>query len=126
MGIFTVRNEVVKVMLLQVCVCPGGVVSQHALQVLSQHALQQVSSGGAWSGGVCSGGVSAPRVGWSGEVPCPRGLLLGEASIPACSEAEPHGRDGYCNGWYACHWNAFLFLSKFLYQIHLINNSFFI
>ena len=44
--IFTVRNEIAKVMFLQVCVCPrGGVVSQHALQVVSQHALQQDSGG---------------------------------------------------------------------------------
>ena len=51
-----------------VCLSRGGreVVSQHALQVVSQHALQQVSSGGAWSGGSALGGVSAPRVGWSG------------------------------------------------------------
>ena len=75
---------------------------------------------GSALGGVCSQGGLV----WG--VPCPGGLLLGEASIPACSEAEPPGRDGYCNGRYACHWNAFLFLSKFLYQIHLINNSFFI
>ena len=35
-------------MFLQVCVgpqCGGGVVSQHALQVVSQHVLQQVSRG---------------------------------------------------------------------------------
>ena len=46
-GIFTVRNEVAKVMFLQACVCPQGVcVSQHALQEVSWHALQQVSGGG--------------------------------------------------------------------------------
>ena len=32
MGFITVRNEVAKVLFLQVCVCPQGVVSQHALQ----------------------------------------------------------------------------------------------
>ena len=47
-NMITVRNEVAKVMFLQVSVCPqgGGVLSQHALQVVSQHALQQVSGGG--------------------------------------------------------------------------------
>ena len=45
---FTVRNEVAKVMFLEVSVCPlggGVVVSQHALHVVSQHALQQVPRG---------------------------------------------------------------------------------
>ena len=48
----SVRNEVAKVMFLQVYVCPQGlgvVVSQRALQVVSQHALQQVSRGSACS-----------------------------------------------------------------------------
>ena len=45
--IFTVRNEVAKVMFLQASVCPrGGGVSQHALQEVSQHGLQQISGGG--------------------------------------------------------------------------------
>ena len=61
-----------------------GVVSQHALQVVSQYALQ-VSSGGlqaytlGGSWGVWPGGVSRPT--------------------PV---------DGYCRGWYASYWNAFL------------------
>ena len=38
----------------------GGVLSQHALQVVSQHALQQ---GGACSWGVCSQGVCVPAPG---------------------------------------------------------------
>ena len=95
----------------------GGMVSQHALQVVSQHALQQVSggmvsqhalqvsrptpkgkvdsdlAGGVCSGGVCSQGVSAPRG-------C---LLPGGVVTP---------RDGYCCGWYASYWNAFLFCNK--------------
>ena len=82
--IFTVRNEVAKVVFLQVCVCPqratwsrgvsapggcllpGGVCSGGCLVL-----------GGAWSwqvpglgGCVCSGGVSAP----GGRVPGPRGV----------------------------------------------------
>ena len=45
--IFTICNKAAaKVMFLQVSVCPQrGLVSQHALQVVSQHALQQVSRG---------------------------------------------------------------------------------
>ena len=62
--IFTVRNEVAKVMFLHVSVSHSvhrGVLSQHALQVVSQHALQW---GGVLSsmhcrwyplGGACSG-----------------------------------------------------------------------
>ena len=65
----------------------GGVVSQHALQVVSQHALQQVSRGGAWSGRVCSRGGWYPSMHW-GRPP-------------------PPGRDSYCCGRYASHWNAF-------------------
>ena len=75
--IFTVRNEVGKVMFLQVCVCPqGGVLSQHALQlgVCSQR-------GGAWWG-VPGLGVPGPGSAWSGEClvwadpPWERRLLL--------------------------------------------------
>ena len=74
--IFTVRNEVAKVMFLHVSVIlftGGGVLSQHALQVvsqhtsqhrgcvLSQHALQVVSQHAfAAGGGAAPGGVPAP------------------------------------------------------------------
>ena len=96
--------------------------------VLSQHALQQVSRGRSAPGGClvqggsAPGGVSAPRD-WClvrrGLVqggPGPGGCLLQGVSaprgagIPACTEADPPpGRDGYCCGRYASHWNAFLF-----------------
>ena len=62
--------------------CPRGVVSQHALQVVSQHAFQPVGAipaclatgevpapGGSALGGVCSGGVC-----WGGA--CSQGGLL--------------------------------------------------
>ena len=49
------------------------------------------------------GGVSAPR-----GVSAPGGGV----GIPACTEAEPPGRDGYCGGRYASYWNALLFLHK--------------
>ena len=63
--IITVRNEVAKVMFLHMSVIlsMGGVLSQHALQVVSQHALQQGGSapGGCllW-GGLLQVGVPAP------------------------------------------------------------------
>ena len=55
--IFTVRNEVAKVMFLHMYVIlftGGGVLSQHALQVVSQHALQW---GCLLPGVACSRGV---------------------------------------------------------------------
>ena len=58
--------------------------------------------GGAWSpGGSCSRGGLLPGV-W--------------CFFPACTEAEPPspGRDGYCCGRYAFHWNAFLYLLLFM------------
>ena len=75
----TVRNEVAKVMFLQVSVCPRGV----------------------WSGGVPGlGGVRTRGVYSWGGVPglggsAPRGCLV--------------WADGYCCGRYTSYWNAFLF-----------------
>ena len=51
-------------MFIQVCVCPQGMLSQHALQVVSQHALQQV-----W-GGVSQHALQVSR-------PTPNGKLRG-------------------------------------------------
>ena len=81
----TVRNEVAKVMFLQVCVCPQG--------------------------GLLRGGCPVPRWGVlvRGVVPGPRGGLLRGVGIPAWTEADHPGRDGYCCGRYASYWNAFLF-----------------
>ena len=90
--IFTVRNEVAKVMFLHVSVshsvqrgkaipaCIAGgipaclaagvcVLSQHALQVVSQHALPA-------PGGVCSSGGACSRGGGCGDPPKSRQLLL--------------------------------------------------
>ena len=79
--IITVRNEVAKVMFLQVCGIPvslaggipaclaaglQGVLSQHALQVVSQHALQQVSRGVPGRGGLLPGGQGGAWSGWRG------------------------------------------------------------
>ena len=88
---------------------PGGVLSQHALQVVSQHALQQVSRGVPGPEGVPGPGGSAPRGCLVGGCLVWRGCSWGGAGIPACTEADlpPPGRDGYCCGRYASHWNAF-------------------
>ena len=74
--LITVRNEVPKVMFLHVSVIlfTGGVLSQHALQVVSQHALQQ---GGLLLGGCLFHGGSAP-----GGVCSWGGCLLGGGSAP--------------------------------------------
>ena len=82
--LITVRNEVAKVMFLHVSVIlfTVGVLSQHALQVVSQHALQQgcLFQGGSAPGGVCSRGGSAP-----GGVPALGGLLPGGLPAPGGS-----------------------------------------
>ena len=97
--IITVRNEVAKVMFLQVSVCPRG--------------------GGAWSDG-----VSAPRgVPGLGEVSASGGCLLwgvpdlgdvllpGGGWYPSMHWGRPPQRDGYCCGRYASYWNAFLYFT---------------
>ena len=89
----TIRNEVAKVMFSQACVCPwgGGVPGPGVCLLLRGCLVRGVS---ALGGGVCSGGC-----------------LLCWVGIPACTEADPPQRDGYCCGRYASYWNAFLFLS---------------
>ena len=64
----------------------GGVVSQHALQVSGPTPKGEVQGSGQ--------GVSRPI---PREVPAPEGVWR-----PPC--------DGYCCGWYAFYWNAFLLL----------------
>ena len=68
-----------------------GVLSHHALQVVSQHALLQEGVP-ALGGGLLLGGV-----------PTPRGVCR-----------DPLKADGYCCGRYASYWNAFLFLGMFV------------
>ena len=109
------------------CVCDSvhrGVVSQHALQVISQYALQQVSTG------VSQHALQVSRPTPRGKLrdlargvfrPTPKGELRGLAwgspgphpgvCIPACTEADPP--DGYCCRQYASYWKAFLFLNLF-------------
>ena len=67
---------------------PGGVLSQHVLQVVSQHALQQVSRGVGIS--ACLAGFQAHTQGrrlggsvqWGSPGPHPRGKLRGIRSRP--------------------------------------------
>ena len=89
----------------------GGVVSQHALQMVSQHALH-VSRPTHPRGKlrVWAGGVQAHTQGGAalGGVPAPGGWVC----LCACSRGSPHPPppDGYCCGQYASYWNAFLFI----------------
>ena len=92
-SIITGRNEVVaKVMFLLVSVIlytgggypsmhsPGGVLSQHALQVVSQHAFEQVSRGMSGGGCLVQGAALGGCLVWGGAcfwgVPAPGGCLL--------------------------------------------------
>ena len=96
-SIFTVRNEVVKVMFLHVSVpaCfAGGIPACLAAGLWGRSAL----------GDACSGG-SAP-----GGMPAPRGVCSwGVCSGGVCSRGCPPKADGYCCGRYESYWNAFLF-----------------
>ena len=129
--IVTVRNEVAKVMFLQVCVCPQGevvsqhalqqvsrgVLSQHALQVVSQQALQQVSGGsapgGSAPGGACSrglllGGACSGGGVWSWGVPVPGGFAPGGGACSGGVETPPNP-----TGMHSCSYN-FSFMSLFV------------
>ena len=67
----------------------GGVLSQHALQVVSQHALQQ--------GGLLLGGGSAPR-----GVPAQGGCLLGRCGDPPQSQTATVADGTYPTGMLSC------------------------
>ena len=111
------QRSFAKVMFLQVCVCPRGGVSIPAclaggIPACLAAGLQGVcypsmhcrwypsmlcnrSPGGLFWGGACSQGGVCSRGGW----------------YPSMywGNPPPPGRDGYCCGRYASHWNAFLF-----------------
>ena len=89
-----------------------GVVSQHALQVVSQHALQQ----GVVSQHALQVSRPKPRGGslgvWPEGVsrPPPRGGLQAHnqgVSQHALRQTSPNS---YCCGWYTSYWNAFLYV----------------
>ena len=94
--IFTVLNEVAKVMFLQVSVCPQG-------RCLVRGGIWSRGvpgpGGGAWS----QGGVPGPRGAWSQGVPGPRGVLW----------QTPSRTDGYCCRCYTSYWNVFLLYNDF-------------
>ena len=84
LAVFTVHNEVAKVMFLRVSVCPqgGGIPA-----CLAGGILAAGLRGVAWSGGLSApGGVSAPGGGLLGGV-----CSQGRAGIPACTKADPPG-----------------------------------
>ena len=127
--LITVRNEVAKVVFTRVCdSVHRGVLSQHALQVVSQHALQRggclLPGGSALGGlpalGVCAPGGSAP----GGPAPgrsAPRGvpaLAEGVCSQGRCLLWGVPALGGYCCGRYASYWNAFLFCKMFVVFRH--------
>ena len=69
-------------------------------------------------GGVCSRGSPGPH---PGESPGPRWGVsrpMSGGCIPAYTEAAtPPPPDGYCCGWYASYWNAFLFIYLFIVML---------
>ena len=84
---------------------PQGVVSQHAFQVSRPTPTGEVEGSGL-------GGFPGPHPGrklrglaWGVSRPTPRGV-----SQHALRQTPP--ADGYCCGWYASYWNAFLFISQ--------------
>ena len=83
----------------------GGGVSQHALQF-----SRPTPGGGVEGSGL--GGVSKPTP-WGGLQAHTLGGLQahawGRVSRPTPGGCIPDPPDGYCCGWYASYWNAFLF-----------------
>ena len=92
----------------------GGVVSPHALQVVSQHALQisRPTPKGRLMG-LARRGLQAHTRGSLG--PLQAHTLGGRGVSQACTEADPPPTaDSYCCGRYASYWNAFLFGNFFV------------
>ena len=118
-----------------------GGVSQHVLQVSRPKPKGQLEGSG-WGGVLQAhawGVVSRPTLGGSpgphlrgspgptpggSPGPHPGGLQAHnwgdlqahtQGGIPACTEADTPLADGYCCGWYASYWNAFLFSTNYFY-----------
>ena len=73
-------------------------------------------------GGACSGGMPGPGGAWSGGC-----LVWGGAgsggwypSMHWGRHTPSPGRDGYCCGWYASYWNAFLFPNGIIENPHSV------
>ena len=88
-----------------------GVVSKRALQISRPTPTGRLRGHARGSPGPHPGGFSRLTPGGVSR-PTPRGVC-----IPACTEADTPlpPADGYCCGWYASYWNAFL-LIKYLLQ----------
>ena len=108
--IFTVRNEVAKVMFLQASVCPQGGISDQV------HPPDQVHHP-PWDQ------VHRPRAGTPpgpGTLPRP-GTPPGTRYTPRDQVHPP--RYGHCCGRYASYWNAFLYWSAFSFVLFQQSNS---
>ena len=101
----TFRNEVAKVMFLQVCVCPWGGLPQCMLRYRPEQAPPPRDQGGLPQ---CM--QAPPRSRHSPEqAPPSAGTPLEQA--PPWDQTPPDKTppaDSYCCGWYASYWNAFL------------------
>ena len=71
--------------------------------------------GGSWSRGCLVGGGACSRGVCSQGVCSQGGWLVSQHAL----RQTPPGRDGYCCGWYASYWNAFLLRFLFLFQSYL-------
>ena len=113
----------------------GKVIYSQASVILSMGGVPAPGGlllGGAWSGGCLLPGVCSQRGVWSWGCllpggACPQGGLLPGGLLPGggvpglggclvpggCLLETP--RDGYCCGWYASYWNAFLFQMTLLH-----------
>ena len=112
--IFTVRNEVEKVVFLHVCVCPQGGLPQCMLGYQPPRSKlppgagipqQQTPPPGAdtpWS-----------RPPGSRHTPLPGSRHTPLEQTPSPPQSRPRGADNYCCRWYASYWNAFLFGNYF-------------
>ena len=114
---------------MSVSLCTGDVISQHALQVVSQHALQQVSRRGVSrptpKGEVEGSGLwGSPDLGGGGSPgPHPGGSAGPHQEGVYLSMHWGRPPDGYCCGWYASYWNAFLFVLAFHENIKLCHEQ---
>ena len=107
--IFTIRNEVAKVMFLHLSVSH----SVHNGGLVSHHALRQSPSGTESPGRRHPSGLDTPP-GTDTTPPGSRHHLLPQSRHP------PPGGDGYCCGRYASYWNAFLLQLTLLFWVRYL------
>ena len=100
---------------------------KHSLRRLCFYRCLSVhGGGGVWSqvevpasGGVCSGGGLVLR-----GVSCPGRCLVPGGCLLLGGPGGDTPRDGYCCGWYASYWNAFLCLNvkRLLFNFNVLRN----